>query len=135
LTSVLIEQTASRTHTYQGQVDQVSRVRRAIADYLPACPAAADAVLIASELATNAIIHSASRGRSFTIRTEVHPDYIRIEVEDHGGPWRSKPPDGRPHGLDVIEALTGPDNWGIDTTTDGHRIVWAQLDLPTKKRA
>jgi serine/threonine-protein kinase RsbW len=132
---VLTGQATTHTRTYEAHADQVRHVRRAIADYLPACPAAADAILIASELATNAIIHSASRGRSFAIRAEVHPDYIRIEVEDHGGPWRSKPPDGRLHGLDVIEALTGPGNWGVETTTDGHRIVWAQLDLPTGKRA
>jgi hypothetical protein len=29
----------------------------------------------------------------------------------------------------VIEALTGPDGWGIQATTDGGRIVWARLDL------
>ncbi len=38
-------------------------------------------------------------------------------------------PDDRPHGLDVIEALTGPDGWGVGTTTSGSRIVWARLDL------
>ena len=132
---MLTQQSTTHTHTYPAQADQVRHIRRALADYLPACPAAADAILIASELATNAIIHSASRGRTFTIRTEVHPEHIRIEVEDHGGPWHREPPDGRPHGLDVIEALTGPGNWGVETTSDGRRIVWAQLDLPTGKRA
>ena len=47
-----------------------------------------------------------------------------------GGPWRRRQPDGRPHGLDVVEALTGPDGWGAETTTGGGRIVWARLDLP-----
>ena len=81
------------------------------------------------ELATNAILHSRSRAGHFTVRTELHPDYLRIEVEDFGGPWRRKQPDGRPHGLDVVEALTGPDGWGAETTTGGGRIVWARLDL------
>jgi hypothetical protein len=29
----------------------------------------------------------------------------------------------------VVEALTGPDGWGIESTTDGGRVVWARLDL------
>ena len=33
------------------------------------------------------------------------------------------------HGLDVVRALTGPDGWGVETTTDGGRVVWARLDL------
>ena len=37
--------------------------------------------------------------------------------------------DGRPHGLDVVEALTGPDGWGVEITTGGRRVVWARLDL------
>ena len=52
-----------------------------------------------------------------------------IEAEDSGGPWRRRLPDGRPHGLDVVEALTGPDGWGAEITTGGSRVVWARLDL------
>jgi hypothetical protein len=29
----------------------------------------------------------------------------------------------------VVEALTGSDGWGIQTITDGCRVVWARLDL------
>ncbi|HEY3810494.1 MAG TPA: ATP-binding protein, partial [Acidimicrobiales bacterium] len=97
---------------------------------LAGCPAADDAVLIASELAANAVTHSASAGEFFTVRCETHPDYVWIEVEDLGGPWQPAQPDDRPHGLDLIGALAGPDNWGTDTTSDGDRIVWARLDLP-----
>ena len=104
-------------------------VRRAVARHLAGCPAVDDATLIASELAANAILHSASRGQFFTVRAELYPDHVRVEAEDLGGPWRHREPDYRPHGLDVVEALTGPDGWGIETTTDGGRIVWARLDL------
>jgi anti-sigma regulatory factor (Ser/Thr protein kinase) len=97
------------TATYPGRADQLHHVRRAVASHLTGCAAAADAVLIASELAANAILHSHSRAAHFTIRTELHPDHVRIEAEDFGGPWRRRQPDGRPHGLNMVEALTGPD--------------------------
>jgi serine/threonine-protein kinase RsbW len=116
------------TGTYPGRADQVSHVRRGVARYLAGYPAASDAVLIASELAANAILHSRSRTGYFTVCAELRPDHVRIEAEDLGGPWRRRQSDGRPHGLDVVEALTGPDGWGVETTSDG-RVVWARLDL------
>ena len=75
------------------------------------------------------IIYSGSRGEFFTVRAELHADYVWIEAEDLGGPWQHSRPDSRPHGLDVVQALTGPDGWGTETTSDGGRIVWARLDL------
>ena len=114
---------------YPGRADQLRHVRRAVASHLTGCVAVADAVLVASELAANAILHSRSRAGHFTIRTELHPDHVRIEAEDSGGPWRRRQPDGRPHGLDIVEALTGPDRWGTEITTSGGRLVWAHLDV------
>ncbi|MGH3221290.1 MAG: ATP-binding protein, partial [Streptosporangiaceae bacterium] len=116
--------------TFHGQADQVSQVRREVASYLAGCPAADDAVLTASELAANSVVHSASGGEFFTVRCQAYPDYVWVEVEDLGGPWRARQPDGRPHGLDLINALAGPDNWGTETTSDGDRIVWARLGIP-----
>jgi len=121
--------------TFHGRADQVSLVRREIARHLGDCPAADDAILIASELAANSVVHSASGGEFFTVRCEAYPDYVWIEVEDLGGLWQLRQPDGRPHGLDIIGALAGPDNWGTDTTSDGNRIVWARLDLPRQRHA
>ena len=115
--------------TYPGRADQVRRVRCAVASYLAGCPAADNAVLIASELASNAILHSRSRTEHFTVRAELQPDHVRIEAEDLGGPWRRRKPDERPTAWTWFEALTGPDGWGAQTTTDGGRIVWARLDL------
>jgi hypothetical protein len=66
--------TATRhTAIYPGRPDQLRHVRRAVASHLAGCTAAADAVLIASELAANAILHSRSRAGHFTVRTELHP--------------------------------------------------------------
>jgi hypothetical protein len=50
-----------------------------------------------------------------------------VECRDAGGPWRRRRQDDRPHGLAVVEALAGPDAWGIETAGDGGRIVWARL--------
>jgi hypothetical protein len=57
--------------------------------------AADDVILCVSELAANAVLHSNSRrpGGTFTVRIESCPGaYIRIEVEDDGGPWIARAP-------------------------------------------
>jgi serine/threonine-protein kinase RsbW len=115
------------TGTFHGRPDQVRRVRAAVARYLDGCPAADDAVLVVSEIAANAVLHSQSSGDFFTVRCELYPDYVWVECEDLGGSWHCRPPDGRPHGLDVVEALAGPDGWGTEETSDGDRIVWVRL--------
>jgi hypothetical protein len=137
---------------FPGRPEQVRKVRRAVAGCLAGCPRSDDAVLIASELATNAIRHSASGGAWFTLRVEVLPGGVRVEVEDLGGPWRPNPQwweaakagccshgghgwdgetcsddDGRPHGLDIVAALA--DGWGTEVTTEGGRVVWARVDF------
>ncbi|HEX5303640.1 MAG TPA: ATP-binding protein [Streptosporangiaceae bacterium] len=127
MSSAAAQTAISYQRTCPGRADQVGLVRRDMASYLAGHPAADDAVLIASELATNSVLHSASAGEYFTVRCQAWPGHVRIEVEDLGGPWRSGRPDSRPHGLDIIAALTGPDGWGIDTTSQGNRIVWALL--------
>jgi hypothetical protein len=117
----------SYQRTFHGRADQIGQVRRDIATHLAGHPAADDAVLIASELATNSVLHSASAGEFFTVRCQAYPGYVQIEVEDLGGPWHGGQSDGRPHGLDIIQALTGPDGWDADTTGNGNRIVRARL--------
>jgi hypothetical protein len=113
--------------TYPGRADQLSQVRRDITAYLHNCPAADDLILIADELAANAILHTQSRGSALRVRCQLSPRAARIEVEDLGGPWRPRQPDDRPHGLDIIAALTGPDGWGTRPAGTGGRIVWAEL--------
>ena len=121
------------TSVFPGRPDQVQRARKDVARHLAGHPAADDAVLITSELASNAILHSGSNGQSFIVRAEIYPGYIWLEVEDLGGPWILRPRDpGRPHGLDVVEALAGPDNWGVDGDQAG-RVVWCRLELAAQR--
>jgi hypothetical protein len=58
-------------------------------------------------------LHSTSRqGGAFILRAEVRQDYVRIEVEDAGEPWRGGVrDDGRPHGFDVVAAIAGAGKW------------------------
>jgi anti-sigma regulatory factor (Ser/Thr protein kinase) len=116
------------TGTYPAEPRQVGLARAALAAWLGGCSRADEAILAASEFATNAVLHSSSRhGGAFTLRAEVHGDRLRIEVEDAGGPWHSGPnDDGRPHGFDVMTALAGAGNWGIDGDAGG-RVAWARL--------
>ncbi len=122
------------TGVFPGTADQVSRARREVARHLAGCPAADDATLIVSELAANAVLYSNSKGQFYTVRAEVHDTYVWLEVEDLGGPWNLHPRDAtRPHGLDVVEALTGPDNWGVDGDQAG-RVVWCRLELDAQHK-
>lgn len=120
------EPAARHQKTFHGRADQVRDARRYVARYLNGCPAAADAIMIVSELASNAVLHSDSAGQFFTIRCELFSSYVWVEVEDLGGEWHCKAEEDRPHGLAIINALAGPDNWGIDGDATG-RVVWARL--------
>jgi anti-sigma regulatory factor (Ser/Thr protein kinase) len=124
------------TRSYPGQRKQIRLVRAALALVLKDFPLVADAVLIASEMAANAVVHSdsAAPGGWFTVRAEVSPgEYVRIEVDDQGGRWTPVDHnDGRPHGLDLIDAIAGAGNWGIHGDAQRGRTAWARLDWPAQ---
>jgi hypothetical protein len=119
--------TRPHTGTYPAEPGQVRHARAALAGWLGGWPRPGEAILIAS-FAANSVLHSSSRdGGEFTLRAEVRPDRLWIEVEDAGGPWHDGPrDDSRPHGFDVVTAIAGPGNWGIDEDARG-RTAWATL--------
>jgi len=116
------------TGTYPAEPRQVGLARAALAGWLGGGPQADEAVLVASEFATNSVLHSSSReGGAFTLRAQVGRDCLRIEVDDAGGPWQGGArDDGRPHGFDVVTAIAGAGNWGIGGDVHG-RTAWARL--------
>jgi hypothetical protein len=120
------------TRSFPAQPDQVREARAFLRAALEGCPVADDAVLCVSELAANAVLHSASGkpGGRFTVRAEVHPgNYVWVEVEDNGGAWNQHPHrDGRPHGLDIVRALATDS--GIDGDPVTGWVTWARLDWP-----
>lgn len=118
--------------TYPGGPEQVREVRADLRALLDGCPMADDVLVCVSELATNAVLHSASglAGGKFTVRGKASPgDYFWIEVEDEGGPWTPAAPDpDRGHGLDILRSLA--DDWGIEGDQSG-RTIWARFDWPS----
>ena len=121
-------------HAYPGRPEQVQHVRADLRTFLNGCPIADETVLVVSELAANAAIHSGSRqpGGRFIVRAEICPgDYAWVEVEDQGGIWAGhRPRDGRPHGLDIVQAIVGDSSWGIDGDATLGRVAWARLGWP-----
>jgi hypothetical protein len=62
------------TGTFPAEAAEVRRARAAIAALPRGCPFADDAILVASELATNSVRHGSSRdGGEFTLRAEIRP--------------------------------------------------------------
>ena len=74
--------------TFGGRADQLSQVRRDIAGYLGDCPVTGDMVLIADELAANAILFSHPLPRQHLRRP--------LPAIRRGSPYR-----GRGHGRTV----------------------------------
>jgi anti-sigma regulatory factor (Ser/Thr protein kinase) len=112
--------------------DQVREARRFVQGVLAGCPVSDDTVLCVSELASNGVVHSASRrpGGTFTVSAEIrHGDHVRVEVRDAGGRWNQRADgDGRPHGLDIVRALAA--DFGIAGDALTGWIVWARIDWP-----
>ena len=114
-----------------GEAAQVRAARRFVAELLgDDWPDVDAAVLLTSELAANAVLHSASGrpGGKFTVRATLQPrDYLWVEVEDEGGPWTQASGDGEPgHGLDIVSTIA--DDWGKDGSSMTGWIVWARVD-------
>lgn len=117
-------------HVFPGTPSQVRQARKFLTAALHGCSVADDAVLCLSELASNSVLHSASKnsGGTFTVRAEVRDgDYVWVEVEDNGGTWEEHSHrDGRPHGLDIIRDLTTDNGRDGDPVTGW--VMWMRFD-------
>ncbi|RYU09941.1 response regulator [Nocardioides iriomotensis] len=87
------------------------------------------ALLVASELAANAVTHADS---AFRIQLSLTQHTLRIDVIDFGGgtpePQSTTSADEHGRGLLLIDALTAA--WGIEDGPGSGKLVWAELTLP-----
>ena len=118
---------------FPGDTGQLTLVRRFVRSCLARPGPAEDAVLLTTELAANAIQHTASgRGGTFEVVVCQHVATTRISVTDGGGPGPPAP--GLPseaslsgRGLAIVCALAR--DWGHYGGPLG-RTVWFDLDTP-----
>lgn len=121
---------------FPGLPSQIAYARRFVARQLATSPELTTATLLTSELATNAIRHSASGCHTgkFEVWVEQAPGWARVEVRDLGRATEAPRPQHRdPHdtaehgrGLDLVEALAT--KWGTEPRGDGRgRQVWFEL--------
>jgi anti-sigma regulatory factor (Ser/Thr protein kinase) len=111
----------------------VSAARRVLRRWLHerGCTTTDDAVLVLSELVTNAMVHA---GTGCTIEMQHDDDRLLLDVRDPSPtpPVIAvvRPHDTRGRGLRIVDAVAGA--WGWEPTVDGKR-VWANLDAPVKR--
>jgi serine/threonine-protein kinase RsbW len=119
------------SRTFPARADQVHQARAFLRPALANCPAADDVLLVCSELAANAVQHSASAqpGGQFTVRAEIRAgESVWIAVEDNGGGWVARTQTGeRGRGLLIVDELAAC--WDVQGDETG-RVVCARLDWP-----
>ena len=113
---------------FPGRRDQASCARDFVRHIAGCCPALDDAVLLTSELCTNALQHTASAdGGSFEVTVYRGHDSLRIEVHDDGA--RSVPAirsfedlleDGR--GLKIVALIAH--RWGQRSDEYGRTVFF-----------
>src|ERR1017187_7992280 len=104
---------------FEGSPVEVRNVRDFVGRLVGACPVAVaeDVVLLSSELATNAVVHTGSgAGGTFCVSVRVEDTWVRVEVHDLGSDIApAVRPAGSPGesgaGLGLVEMLA--DRWGF----------------------
>jgi anti-sigma regulatory factor (Ser/Thr protein kinase) len=122
------------TRRFRGGADQVLEVRHWLEDLLPDCAARADVLLLASELCTNAVVHSQSGqpGGQFSVDVDWAPTLARVVIGDQGsakvpalGPRSGDGQLGESgRGLLLVDDLA--DDWGT-ASWPNRRWVWADV--------
>lgn len=87
-----------------------------------------DAVLLASEVVTNALRHASEAVR---VVVDVDDRVVRVEVHDDSpllpvvGPVRSTATGGR--GMPMVDTMTR--RWGVTPAADGGKAMWFELGV------
>ena len=117
---------------YPGTADQAKHVRADLARVAGDCPVLDELVLLASELATNAIRHSGRvhPDKTFTVRAMLYPGHCAwVEVSDYGDAWAAdEADDEQGRGLAIVDAVAGARNWGVARRRASSRAAWFWLN-------
>lgn len=111
--------------TFPPDTRSVRAARAFVNEVVQPCPAGDDIALVVSELAANAVLHTAT---PFTVSITARTDAVRVEVEDGSSQLPNLPaesqlvPTGR--GLRIVQELTQAR--GAHQTPDG-KVVWAEV--------
>jgi anti-sigma regulatory factor (Ser/Thr protein kinase) len=116
---------------FLGSLREVRNVREFIARAVDGCPVADEVILLASEVAANAVVHTASgKGGTFTVVVCAGDQVFRVEIHDDGS---QSPPTigatgelvGSGRGLGLVESLAT--RWGYLGDRNG-RVVWFEAE-------
>ncbi|GLX10681.1 ATP-binding protein [Microbispora sp. NBRC 16548] len=117
---------------FLGRPASVTEARRFITAALGTWPVVESAELIVSELATNAVRHTASArfGGRFIVSIQAERDQVWLGVTDEGGPGvpRLVRPADDEGGRGLLLVANLADNWGVYGNQAG-RTVWALLKV------
>jgi hypothetical protein len=114
---------------FEGEERELGLMRRWLASVLPECPARDDVISVATELASNALRHTASGdGGWFAVEITWQESAVRIGVTDGGAPAEphviENPDDEHGRGLLLVRGLS----LRTGVTGDQHgRLVWAEV--------
>jgi anti-sigma regulatory factor (Ser/Thr protein kinase) len=120
----------AQARIFEGSPEEVRNVRYFVRQLVDGCPTADDVVLLSSELATNAVLHSASGiDGTFSVHVLIEGRHVRVEVHDLGSdtaPTLHQPrqPGECGAGLRIVEEIA--DRWGFDGGPNG-QVVWFEM--------
>jgi anti-sigma regulatory factor (Ser/Thr protein kinase) len=123
--------TIPQARTFAGLPEEIRNARDFVGQLLGGCSVADGVVLLVSELATNAVRHTASGADgTFCVLVQAADGWVRVEVHDMGSVTapavrQSDSPRESGAGLAVVEAIAS--RWGFHGTQFG-RVVWFEMD-------
>jgi nitrate/nitrite-specific signal transduction histidine kinase len=119
-----IPETVQALRNFESTPESARAVRRFVANALPPDAPVDDVVLIASELASNAIRHART---DYTVRLVTDDRLVRLEVSDESRIIPTLQDLGDSHrGLRIVDQLS--EMWGVEPTEEG-KTVWANIAM------
>jgi len=122
--------TIPQARTFAGSPEEIHHVRHFVRQVIAGCPVTDDVILLASEVATNAVRHTASGlDGTFCVLVQIVERCVRVEVHDLGSDTapavrHSGSPGESGAGLVVVDMIA--DRWGFHGSQLG-RVVWFEM--------